>query len=192
MRTYILLPLLGLLNMGADAATIHNFNARHPDPHSNRAMDHRYNAHSHTTTRRQVHNADFSGSSSSANSVVSVPPPSAETSPDSPTSGSPSTSAPASAAALNRRVMLADADPIADIVETVSDANGDVVDGQAESESADMDVKKRQGLGPVELNVSVRVYSVCRASAISLLSTISRISNNQSNKSRLVPRGQSQ
>lgn len=162
MRTYILLPLLGLLNMGADAAAIHNFNARQPDPRSNRAMDHRYNSHSHTT-RRQVHNADFSGSSSSTNSVVSTPPPSAETSPDSPTSGSPSTPAFASAAAANRRAMLADPDPVADALATVPDTDGDVVDGQAESESGDTDVKKRQDPDPVALGVTVRVYSVCHA-----------------------------
>jgi len=179
MRTYILLPLLGLLNMGADAAAIHSFNARHPDPRSNRAMDHRYNAHSHTT-RRQVHNADFSGSSSSTNSVVSAPPPSAETSPDSPASGSPSTPAFASAAAANRRAMLADPDPVADAVATVlDDANGDVVDGQAESESGDTDVKKRQDPDPEALSVTVRVYSVYRASAISLLFLVSRTRNSR-------------
>jgi len=100
MRTYILLPLLALLNMGANAATIQNLISRHSGPHIRSPSQHLNNPIS-----RQVHNADFSSDSS--------PLPGSQSSSDAspPTSGS--------AAASSRRAVAADPD---------TDANGDVDD----------------------------------------------------------------
>ena len=104
MRTYILLPLLALLNMGANAATIQNLISRHSGPHIRSPSQHLNNPIS-----RQVHNADFSSDSSplpgSQSSSVASPP----------TSGS-------AVAASSRRALAADPD---------TDVNGDV-DDQAE------------------------------------------------------------
>lgn len=58
MRSYILLPLLALLNMGVNAATIHNFAPYSTLPMNLRHLPRLPDSHN----RRQVHNADFSSS----------------------------------------------------------------------------------------------------------------------------------
>lgn len=111
MRPYIILPLLALLNLGANAATIHNFNNKNSGRLS--AQD------SHN--RRQVRNADFSSSAvgPAGNDALSNPG-SSSVSGFSSSSGPGSAPSlfdpvPAAAAAgsrpLDRRVISVDIDP---------------------------------------------------------------------------------
>ncbi len=118
MRTYILLPVLALLNMGANAATIQNLISRHSGPHIRSPSQHLNNPIS-----RQVHNADFSSDSSPVSGSQSSSPGSP------PTSGSSSSFTDPAPSRRSLSLRAVTADPENDTI--VSDANGDV-DNQAE------------------------------------------------------------
>lgn len=139
MRTYILLPLLALINMGANAATIHNHQSRHSGPlirsPSNGLVSH---------TGRQVHNADFSSDSSGPISGSQSPS-------EAYSSADGSTPAPSSDIAPLRRSLGRIAARAIEAAEPESDAI--LLDGNVDDQSGDLDV---QNLDPT--SVSVYVY----------------------------------
>jgi len=139
MRPYVVVPLLALMNMGASAATIRGFNSK-ISPYS-RLQD----AHN----RRQLHNADFS-SSSSAGPAAKGAITNADSSPSGPGSLNARTPSIFDPRRLHRRVIsvLAGSNPG---VESISFVNGDPPRAETGSQDIDIGVTKRDSRQSVRM-----------------------------------------